>query len=76
MYYDIIKLGENMGLFNKFRNTIFLKEDNDLEKQLKELKRIRNQLSNTLKIDKDIKLLEYGIKGEKEIEFELKNANI
>lgn len=65
-----------MEIFNKFRNTIFLKEDNDLEKQLEELKRIRNQLSNTEKIDKDIKLLEYGIKGEKEIEFELKNANI
>lgn len=27
-----------MRLFNKFRNTIFLKEDNDLEKQLEELK--------------------------------------
>ena len=65
-----------MELLNKFRNTVFLKEDSDLEKQLEELKNIRAKLGNTDKIDKDIKLLEYGIAGEKEIAFELKNANI
>lgn len=65
-----------MELFNRFRSTIFLKEDSDLEKQLEELKSIRNRLNDTSEIDKDIKLLEYGIAGEKEISFELKNANI
>lgn len=65
-----------MGLFERFRSTIFVKEDSDLEKQLEELKSIRNKLDNTDEIDKDIKLLEYGIIGEKEIAFELKNANI
>ena len=65
-----------MELFNKFRETIFLKKDSDLEKQLEELKNVRNQLDDTYEIDKDIKLLEYGINGEKEIAFELKNANI
>lgn len=65
-----------MGLFNRFRNTVFLKEDSDLEKQLEELKKIREKLDNTNEIDNDIKLLEYGISGEKEIAFELKNANI
>ena len=65
-----------MELFNRFRNTVFLKEDSDLEKQLDELKRIREKLNSTDEIDKDIKLLEYGIAGEKEIAFELKNANI
>jgi hypothetical protein len=74
--YDIIILGENMEIFNKFRNTVFLKEDSNLEKQLNELKNIRGKLENTDEIDKDIKLLEYGIAGEKEIAFELKNANI
>ena len=33
-------------------------------------------MKNTSNIDKDIKLLEYGLNGEKEIEYELKNANI
>ena len=65
-----------MELFSRFRDTVFLKEDSDLEKQLNELKKIRDKLQNTDEIDKDIKLLEYGIAGEKEIAFELKNANI
>lgn len=65
-----------MGLFDIFRDTIFLKEDSDLEKQLDELRNIREKLQNTDEIDKDIKLLEYGIAGEKEIAFELKNANV
>ena len=65
-----------MELFNRFRETIFLKEDSDLEKQLEELKCIREKLDNTEEIDKDIRYLEYGINGEKEIAFELKNANI
>ena len=65
-----------MELFSRFRDTVFLKEDSDLEKQLNELRNIREKLQNTDEIDKDIKLLEYGIAGEKEIAFELKNANI
>ena len=65
-----------MELFNRFRDTVFLKESSDLEKQLSELKQIREKLDNTDEIDKDIKLLEYGIAGEREIAFELKNANI
>lgn len=65
-----------MKMLNSFNETIFLKEDSDLEKQLEKLKNIRQKLENTDEIDKDIKLLEYGIKGENEIAFELKNANI
>lgn len=65
-----------MELFKKFHETIFLKSDSNLEKNINKLKEIRNTLQNTSKIDKDIKLLEIGLQGEKEIEFELKNANI
>lgn len=65
-----------MELFSRFRDTVFLKEDSDLEKQLNELKSIREKMQNTDEIDKDIKLLEYGIAGEKQIAFELKNANV
>lgn len=65
-----------MGLFDVFRDTIFLKEDSSLEKQIDELKKIRDKVSDKDKIDKDIKLLELGLQGEKEIAFELKNANI
>ena len=65
-----------MALFGKFRETIFLKSESNLEKSINELKEIRNTLHDTSKIDKDIKLLEIGLQGEKEIEFELKNSNI
>ena len=34
-----------MGLFDVFRDTIFLKEDSDLEKQISELKEIRENLN-------------------------------
>lgn len=65
-----------MELFNKFRETIFLKENSSLEKQIEELKSIRDNVSNKEQIDRDIKLLEIGLQGEKSIAFELKNANI
>lgn len=65
-----------MGLFDKFDKTIFLKEDSDLTKQLEELKSIRDRVDNKDNIDKDIRILEYGIQGEKDIAYELKNSNI
>lgn len=65
-----------MALFERFIDTVFLKEDSNLERELSELKSIRDKVEEKDKIDKDIKLLEYGLQGEKEIEFELKNANL
>lgn len=65
-----------MGLFDKFRETVFVNDSTDLEKQIVELKRIRETAENKYYIDRDIKLLETGLQGEKEIIFELKNANI
>lgn len=65
-----------MELLNSFRETIFLKENSNLEIQVNELKKIRNNLINKETIDKDIKCLEIGLEGEKEIAFELKNANL
>ena len=63
------------NIFNSFKDTVFLKEDSDLEKQVEELKQIKDSGNNSYSIDRDIKLLELGIKGENEIAYELKNAN-
>ena len=63
-----------MGLF--FKETIFLKEDSDLEKELSELENLKDKVTNTEELDKYIKLLKAGINGEKAIEYELKNARI
>lgn len=65
-----------MELFKRFNETIFLKEDSNLEKQIKELEDIRPKLKYTKDIDKDIMLLKKGLQGEKDIAFELKNSNL
>ena len=63
------------NIFNSFKDTVFLKEDSDLEKQVKELKQIKYSGNNSYSIDRDIKLLELGIKDENEIAYDLKNAD-
>lgn len=65
-----------MNLFNQFRETVFLKEDSNLETQLGQLKEIREKIANKDQIDRDIKFLEIGLQGEKEIAYELRKANI
>lgn len=64
------------SIFNSFRETVFLKEDSNLDADLIKLREIRDKVKNRNEIDKDIKLIELGIKGEAEIAYELKNANL
>lgn len=64
------------NVFNPFRETAFLKEDSTIDTDLVKLKEIRDKVKNKSEIDKDIKLIELGVKGEAEIAFELKNANL
>lgn len=67
-----------MGLFNKLREPVFLKESSSAELQLKQLKEIEPFLNKEGKaiINQDIRCLEYGIEGEKNIAFELKNSHM
>jgi len=67
-----------MVLFNKLQEPIFLKESSTAIKQLEKLNKLRPMLNAEGQkiIDRDIKLLEYGISGEKNIEFELKNSHM
>lgn len=65
-----------MSLFAKFRDTIFLKEDSELENKIKALKQIQDEVLEKDKIKREIKLSELGLIGEKNIQFELKHANI
>lgn len=64
------------SLFNSFKETVFVKEDSDLIRQIEELKQVKGAVGSSKEIDKDIKLLEIGVKGENEISYELKNANL
>lgn len=67
-----------MGLFNRIKEPVFLKESSDAEVQLKKLKALEPLLNSEGQniIKQDIKRLEYGIAGEKNIEFELKNSHM
>lgn len=67
-----------MGIFDKMREPVFLKESSDAELQLKRLKEIEPKLNDEgkAKIKQDIKYLEYGIIGENNIAFELKNSHM
>jgi len=65
-----------MGLFEKFTETIFYKSDNQLELQIEALRNLLEKYPNNEKLKYKLKICELGLYGEKEIEFELKNANI
>lgn len=65
-----------MGLFNYFTDTIFLKTDSELEQKIEALQKLKIQYPDNPKIDVDLSLAKLGLVGEKEIEYELKNANI
>lgn len=67
-----------MGLFNRMKEPIFLKENSNAEVQLEKLKDLEPLLNAEGQdiIRQDIKFLEYGIAGEKNIAFELKNSHM
>jgi len=64
-----------MGLidfFSDLKGPVFIKDDSDAERQLEYLK----TLPPTPEVDREIKLVEAGIIGEKNIRFELENGHI
>ncbi len=65
-----------MGLFDKLKGPVFIKESSDAEEQLEKLELLHGKAEGELKklIEQDIKLLNYGIAGEKSLIFELKNS--
>ena len=67
-----------MGLFNKMKEPVFLKESSDARRQLEVLKKLEPGLTpeGQEKIRQDMRYLEYGIQGEEQIAFELKNSHM
>lgn len=65
-----------MSFFEKFQRTVFVKDDSELEEKLNSLKAIRDKVVEKDEIEKEIKISELGLIGEKRIEYELKCANI
>ena len=67
-----------MGLFDKLKEPVFLKENSDAEVQLNILKALEPRLNKEGQalIKQDIQCLEYGIAGEKNIAYELRNSHM
>lgn len=67
-----------MGLFSSKKEPVIKKETSDAKKQIQELEALLLTAPEDVKpqIEQDIKLLGYGIFGEDQILFELKNSHI
>lgn len=68
-----------MGLFDKLKDPVFLKDSSDANENLDKLKVIYQSTSDAnmkQQIDQDMKVLSYGIAGEEQIAFELKNSHM
>ena len=67
-----------MGLFDKLNQPVFIKEDSNATRQIEALKELYEKVTDKAKIqiEQDIKYISYGIKGEEQIAFELKNSHM
>lgn len=67
-----------MGLFDRLRDPIVLKESSSAYEQLEQLNLLRLNAPNDIKsqIERDITAMEYGIRGEESLLFELRNSHI
>lgn len=67
-----------MGFFNKMSEPVFLKRDSGSEERLEKLKKLEPLLNEEgkAKLKQDIRNLEAGILGEKNIAFELENSHM
>ena len=66
------------ALFFKYFGPVFIKEDSDAESFIEKMKSLSSRASGKLKdkIDEQITIAEAGLKGEKQIAFELKNSGM
>ena len=67
-----------MGLFDKLKEPVLLKESSSVKEQLEELNSFLATTPSDIKskVEQDIKMLEAGIYGEDNIIFELKNSHL
>ncbi len=67
-----------MGLFQKKIGPVFLKEDSDAELFIEKMRVLSGRADGELKqeIEKQVKLAAYGLAGERNIAFELRNSGM
>lgn len=67
-----------MGLFDKIKEPVFLKDDSEAERQLATLQTLRKVATGELadQLDAEIRQVDAGIFGEKTVRYELANSHI
>ena len=65
-----------LDIFEQFRDTIFLKENTNLQKRVNELESLLEKDSQNEQLQQELFLSKKGLKGEDEIAYQLKKANI
>ena len=67
-----------MGLFDKIKEPVFLKDDSEAERQLAVLQDLRKTASGELadQLDDEIRQVDAGIFGERTVRYELANSHI
>ena len=65
-----------LDIFEQFRDTIFLKDNSTLQKRVKELESLLEKDPQNEQLQQELFLSKKGLKGEDEIAYQLKKANI
>lgn len=65
-----------LDMFDRFRETIILKENCELEQEVKKLEELHKNEPNNKEINQQLYMAKKGVDGEKEIIYQLKKANI
>lgn len=67
-----------MGLFDKLKEPVFLKDNSEADRQLAALQELREKATGDLaeKIEEEISRVNAGIFGEKTVRFELQNSHL
>ena len=65
-----------LDIFEKFRDTIVLKEDCDLERKVKYLENLKKKYPNNKDLNQQLFVAQKGLEGENEILYQLKKSNI
>ena len=63
-------------LFGRFKETVFTKRGSELGKKLNALEELKKEYPDNEDLDREYKLVSIGLKGEREIEDVLRNADI
>lgn len=76
MLNDLLKRGRQMILFDTFKDTVIFKESSDLKDRYEALVRLTTENPDLEELKEELYFIKKGLKGEEEIEYQLKKSNL